>query len=576
MDTQRLVLFVIFAMSGVMLWDAWQKHNAPPKPANAAITAPAQPSGKGPAKGKDVPTTSAPNASAGVPVAQTATTNAAAAVPTLAAGAAGELIDIETDLFYAKVSTTGGVITEIAFKEHKDTDDKTKPYLLLQNNAKRFALAQAGLLGGEFPKHNSPYVVQAGARKLEAGKDTLALVLKAETPTGPVTQTLNFKRGSYAIEVAFDIANTSNTPLQPTAYFQLARDTVVHQLGGGMGVTTYAGPAIYTEDKKFVKVDFDEIKKLDTDKNRKVPFTEKADNGWAAMVEQYFVAAWLPADKTAREYYVSKIDDKKYAVGAKLPMAAIAPGAAGKVSVPLYVGPQEQDKLAVASNGLELVVDYGRFDIVATPMFKALKFFHSLVANWGWAIVLLTICIKAIFYPLNERAGRSMGKMKLVGPKLKQIQEQYANDRVKLNQAMMELYKKEKINPMGGCLPILVQIPVFISLYWVLVAAVELRGAPWIAWIKDLSAPDPWYILPVIYAITAWIQVKIQPPSPGMDPMQQKIFQWMPVAFAVMFIFFPAGLVLYWTVSNILQIAQQWNINRVLEKEKVAADLARR
>ncbi len=573
MDTQRLVLFVIFAMSGVMLWDAWQKHNAPPKPANAAISTPAQPNGK--SAGKDVPAAAATTpANAGIPAA--AASAAPSAAPPVTTTTNGELITVETDLLIAKISTVGGVISELAFKEHRDTDDKTKPYLLLQNNAKRYALAQAGVLGEGLPKHNTLYTVQPGARTLEAGSNTLAVVLKAETPSGPVTQTLTFKRGSYAVEVAFDIANTSAAPIQPTAYYQLTRDTVVHQLGGGMGVATYAGPAIYTEDKKFVKVDFDEISKLAADKNRKVSFTEKSDNGWAAMVEQYFVAAWLPAEKTAREYYVNKIEDKKFAVGAKVPMAAIAPGGSGKVSVPLYVGPQEQDKLDAAAKGLDYVVDYGVFHIIAAPMFKALKFFYSLIGNWGWAIVLLTICIKAIFYPLNERAGRSMGKMKLVGPKLKQIQEQYANDRVKLNQAMMELYKKEKINPMGGCLPILVQIPVFISLYWVLVAAVELRHAPWVGWIRDLSAPDPWYILPVIYAITAWIQVKIQPPSPGMDPMQQKIFQWMPVAFAVMFIFFPAGLVLYWTVSNILQIAQQWNINRVLEKEKLAADAARR
>ena len=423
MDTQRLVLFVIFAMSGVMLWDAWQKQNAPPKPANAAISTPAQQNTKTPPKDVPATTTSPPAASnAGVP-------NAAAvspAVPATAANGSGELIDIETDLFVAKVSTVGGVISEIAFKEHRDADDKTKPYLLLQNNAKRYALAQSGLLGEGLPKHNTLYVAQPGARKLAAGTDTLALVLKADTPTGPVTQTLNFKRGMYAIDVAFDVANTGGAPLQPTAYFQLTRDTVVHQLGGGMGVATYAGPAFYTEDKKFVKVDFDEIKKLDADKNRKVPFTEKSDNGWAAMVEQYFVAAWLPAEKTAREYYVNKIEEKKFAVGAKVPMAAIAPGGSGTVNVPLYVGPQEQDKLEAAAKGLDLVVDYGVFHIIAAPMFKALKFFHSHIGNWGWAIVLLTICIKAIFYPLNERAGRSMGKMKLVGPKLKQIQEQHA------------------------------------------------------------------------------------------------------------------------------------------------------
>jgi YidC/Oxa1 family membrane protein insertase len=565
MDTQRLILFVIFAMSGVLLWDAWVKHNAPPK-APVAQTA-TQNGGPAPRANNGVPTTPA-----GVP----GTTAAPPAGAASTAAATGELITVETDLFVAKVSSLGGVVTEIALKAHRDSEDKTKPYLLLQQNAKRTALAQAGLLGEGLPKHNTLYTVLPGARALEAGQDALALVLKADSASGPVTQTLTFKRGSYQIDVAFEVSNTSAAALTPTGYFQLTRDTEVHKLGGGMGVTTYAGPAIYTDDKKFVKVDFDEIKKLQTEANRKLPFTKDADNGWAAMVEQYFVAAWMPAEKTKREYYVNKIEDKLYAVGAKVPMASVAPGSAGRVSAPLYVGPQEQDKLAAASTGLDLVVDYGIFHILAAPMFKALKFFHSLVANWGWAIVLLTICVKAVFYPLNERAGRSMGKMKLLGPKLKQLQEQYANDRLKLNQAMMEMYKKEKINPMGGCLPIVVQIPVFIALYWVLIAAVELRGAPWAGWIRDLSAPDPFFVLPVIYAITAWFQVRLQPPSPGMDPMQQKIFQWMPVMFAVMFIFFPAGLVLYWTVSNVLTIAQQWNINRVLEKEKLQAAAARR
>ncbi len=553
-------------MSGVLLWDAWVKHNAPPRIAQtAAISTP----GKAlppTVAGKDIPVATATGA---VPAAQIS-------VPSVPAAPAGELIVVETDLFTAKVSNVGGVITEIAFKSHRDADDKSKPYLLLQQNEKRFALAQAGLLGEGLPKHNTPYTIIPGERKLADGKDGIALMLKADTPTGVVSQTLTFKRGSYLIDVAFDIANSGSTPISPIAYYQLTRDTVVHQIGGGMGIATYAGPAIYTDEKKFVKVDFDEIKKLDVDKNRKLTFTEKADNGWAAMVEQYFVAAWIPATKVAREYYVSKVEEKKYAVGAKLPMAAIAAGASGKVNVPLYVGPQEQDKLQAAAPGLDLVVDYGIFHIFAAPMFKLMSFFHDLVKNWGWAIVMLTVLIKVVFYPLNEKAGRSMGKMKLLGPKMKELQERYSNDKMKLNQAMMELYKKEKVNPMGGCLPILIQMPIFLALYWVLAAAVELRHAPWIGWITDLAAPDPWYILPVIYAITAWFQVRLQPPSPGMDPMQQKIFQWMPVAFAVMFIFFPAGLVLYWTVSNILQIAQQWNINRVLEKEKTLAVANRR
>jgi YidC/Oxa1 family membrane protein insertase len=554
------------------LWDAWVKHNnRRPAQTPAAVTAPAKPG-----NGKDVPTPAAASAT-GVPSSQSAAATPAA--PNASAPAAqGELVTMETDLFTAKVSTAGGVITEIAFKQHRDADDKSKPYLLLQDNSKRFAQAHAGLLGADgLPNHKSMYTVASTERALADGKDVVNLVLKADSPVGPTTLTYTFKRNSYLIDTAFELANTSQAAITPTAYFQLARDTVVHQLGGGLGVVTYAGPAFYNEEKKFVKVDFDEIKKLDADKNRKRNFPETTDNGWAAMVEQYFVSAWLPAASMKRENYVSKIDDKKFAVGSKIPMNAIAPGASGKISAPLFVGPQEQDKLKAAAPGLDFVVDYGIFHVIAAPMFWLLNKFHSFVGNWGWAIVLLTIAIKGVFYPLNEAAGRSMGKMKLVGPKLKELQERYAGDRMKLNQAMMELYKKEKINPMGGCLPILVQIPVFISLYWVLIAAVELRHAPWVGWIKDLSAPDPtWFVLPGLYMLTAWLQVKVQPPSPGMDPMQQKIFQWMPVVFGVMFIWFPAGLVLYWTVSNILQIAQQWNINRVLEKEKLAAEAKRR
>jgi YidC/Oxa1 family membrane protein insertase len=562
-------------MSGVLLWDAWIKHNAPPK-APTAVTAAGGDATKPAAAGisNEVPKASS---ASGVPTAQAPTM---AAVPQVSATAnivaPAEFVSIDTDLYTAKISTIGGSLVEVALKQHRDTDDQSKPYLLLQTNEKRFAQAHAGLLGEGLPTHKSTYTVVSNERTLADGKDTLDLVMKADTPLGPVTQTLTFKRGSYIIDVTFELQNGSANPVSPTAYFQLARDTTVHQLGGGMGVVTYAGPAFYTDDKKFIKVSFDDIKKLDGDASKKKPFPENADNGWAAMVEQYFVAAWMPALKTNRDYYVKKINDKHYAVGTKLPMAAIAPNASGKISAPLYVGPQEQDRLEAAAPGLNLVVDYGIFHVIAAPMFWLLKKIHSFVGNWGWAIVLLTIAIKALFYPLNEAAGRSMGKMKLIAPKFKEIQERYANDRMKLNQAMMELYKKEKINPMGGCLPILVQIPVFIALYWVLIAAVELRHAPWIGWIKDLSAPDPFYIMPIVYAVTAWLQVRLQPPSPGMDPMQQKIFQWMPVAFAVMFVFFPAGLVLYWTVSNILQIAQQWNINRVLEKEKAAAEAKRR
>jgi YidC/Oxa1 family membrane protein insertase len=294
------------------------------------------------------------------------------------------------------------------------------------------------------------------------------------------------------------------------------------------------------------------------------------------MVEHYFVAAWLPSDekKTPREFYARKLDGV-YAAGVVVPMGTIAPGATGRLDVPLYVGPQDQDALAQLAKGLDLTVDYGIFTVIAAPLFWLLKWLHGLLGNWGWAIIAMTIIIKSAFYPLNHASARSMAKMKVIAPKLKALQAQYADDKQQLQVKMMEMYKQEKINPLGGCLPILVQIPVFIALYWVLLSAVELRHAPWIGWIHDLSAPDPFFVLPVVYAITAYLQVKLSP-TPISDPVQAKVMQIMPIAFSVMFVFFPSGLVLYWLVNNCIQIFQQWHMNYLREKEAAAAAAKRR
>jgi YidC/Oxa1 family membrane protein insertase len=560
MDNQRIILLAVFFMSGTLLWTQWQKQYAPP----AAVVAAAPP-------GAATPST--PNAAA-VPgasstVASTAAVPAStAAVPAVAGNttdslAAAPSATVETDLFTAKVSAQGGVIYEIALKQHRDGADMAKPHLLFQNNKERFYQAQSGLTGLEgLPNHIATrYNLDQTAVKLADGQDSTQLKLVAETAQSKVTQVLTFKRGSYVIDVAYQVQNLGAAAISPTAYYQLMRDKITTSgVASTMGAATYIGPALFNEADKFKKIDYSEIDKLAKDSTFKINFQSKADNGWIGMVEQYFVSAWMPADKLNREYFVAKPLNTPYIAGLKIGLAPIAPGATGSVNVPLFAGPQEQDKLGAAARGLDLVVDYGIFHIIAAPMFWLLKFFHSLVNNWGWAIILLTIAIKAVFYPLNAAAGRSMGKMKLVAPKLKTLQEQYSNDRAKLNQAMMELYKKEKINPVGGCLPIVIQIPVFIALYWVLIAAVELRHAPWALWIKDL----------------AWFQAKLQPPSPGMDPMQQKMLQYMPLVFSVMFVFFPAGLVLYWTVSNILQIAQQWHINRMLEKEQAAVIASKR
>ncbi len=559
MDFQRLILFVIFSMSGVFLFQAWQKENAPPKPI-APIVAPAEKKG-------DLPTAAAPGAGS-VPTASGATAAAAVsgAVPGANAPAtgAGEVFTVKTDLFEAKINTLGGVIEEVALKDHRDGADKSKPYYVLMKTKDRTHVAQSGLIGAGLPNHNTAYSKVSANTDMGAAA-TLEVRLSAPNTGGGKTDLVyTFKRGSYIVDVAYDITNGSDAAISPTAYFHLHRDTKVTGSENGM-VGIFHGPIVYNDTDKYKKVDFKDIEKA-----KKNLYTANTDNGWVGMVEHYFVNAWLPKAGMKREVYTTKEEGDIYRAGLKTAVGSIAAGTTAKIDVPLYLGPQEQDKLKAAAPGLEIVVDYGIFSFLAAPMFSLLQWFHGLVGNWGWAIILLTILIKAVFYPLNATAGRSMGKMKLVGPKLKEIQTRYADDRAKLNTEMMALYKKEKINPLGGCLPIVVQIPVFISLYWVLIAAVELRHAPWALWIKDLSGPDPFFVLPALYAITAFAQSKLQPPAPGMDPMQQKILQYMPVAFAVMFIFFPAGLVLYWTVSNILQIAQQWNINRVLEKENAA------
>ena len=558
MDTQRLILFVIFSFSALFLWEAWQREHRPPVPQVATPTT-ATPAGI------DAPTPSAATPGA-VPGGATAT------------GAAGEKISIKTDLYTAVVDTLGGAITDVALSAHRDTQDETKPYRLLQKNAERTFVAQSGLLGEGWPNHRTLWQPLPGPRELLPGVDKVELKLLTTASNGDkVVQTQTFHRGSYVIDVAYDITNVGNAPVAPFAYFQLTRDTKSQSVQSSMAPAAFVGPVIYNETDKFKKIDFAELDKIAADPSRKLPFTKNGDNGWVGMIEHYFVAAWLPPDepKTPREFYAKKLDNGLYAAGVIVQAPPIPPGGTGEMKVPLYVGPQEQDTLKSLAKGLDLVVDYGIFTVIAAPLFWLLKWLHGLVHNWGWAIVLLTIIIKSVFYPLNHASARSMAKMKVIAPKLKALQEQYANDKQQLQMKMMEMYRTEKINPLGGCLPILVQIPVFLALYWVLLSAVELRHAPWVGWIRDLSGPDPYFVLPVIYAITAYLQVKLSP-TPIQDPVQAKVMQIMPIAFSVMFIFFPSGLVLYWLINNSIQIFQQWHMNRVLTRETAALQAKRR
>jgi YidC/Oxa1 family membrane protein insertase len=377
-----------------------------------------------------------------------------------------------------------------------------------------------------------------------------------------VTKHYRFKRGSYVVEVSQEIRNTGSEPLSPYAYYKLIRDDKPPK-GDSRWVPTFTGVAVYTDKDKYKKVGFGDVSK------GKVTLPKDVQDGWIGMVQHYFVSAWLPPQSTPREFYARALGDGLFEAGVIVPAGTAAPESAITSIVPLYVGPQEQDKLAALAPGFDLTVDYGWLTVIAVPLFWVLKHIHDLVSNWGVAIVLLTVLIKLVFFPLSAASYRSMAKMRVMAPKLQKLKEVHGDDRQKLHQAMVELYKTEKINPLGGCLPIVVQIPVFIALYWVLLGSVEMRQAPFMLWINDLSAQDPYYVLPVLMGISMIIQTRLNPEPP--DPVQAKIMKIMPIAFSVFFFFFPAGLVLYWLVNNILSIAQQWAINRQLEKAGLGA-----
>ena len=562
MDNRRLILLLAFSFSLVMLWDAWQKYNHPQAPATAQTA--------GQSAGSSVPV---PSATPAAPAASSVPAVATAKTPSK-----GEIVEVKTDLFVAHVSTQGGDIVGLELNNYKSSDDKTKNFSLFE--AKHQYVAQSGLIGEGLPNHKTLFSVVGGTKELGADAKTVQLRLEAPAIGGvKVAKIYTFTRGSYLINVSYEIDNGSAQPVAAHAYYQLQRDTVAPD-GENRMVSTFTGPAVYTDQDKYQKVDFSDIEK------GKIKFNTKADNGWIAMVQHYFVSAWIPGEKLQREYYVRKLDGEAsplLSAGVIVPEPVVAAGAKGGSSVALYAGPQIQsilDQLAkepsdggIDARGLPLVVDYGWLTIVAAPIFWCLEVIHKLVGNWGWAIVLLTIGIKALFFPLSAASYKSMAKMKTVTPRMTALRERYGDDKQKLNAEMMNLYKTEKINPLGGCLPIVVQIPVFIALYWALLGAVEMRGAPWLLWITDLSAQDPYYILPVIMMATMLIQTKLNPTPP--DPIQAKVTMIMPFVFGGMFFFFPAGLVLYWVVNNTLSIAQQWQITKLIEKGGKAANDAK-
>ncbi|HEY7788306.1 MAG TPA: membrane protein insertase YidC, partial [Casimicrobiaceae bacterium] len=414
MDTQRLILWLVFSFSGLMLWQAWEREHALP-PATATIS---------PSANRAEPAAAAPGAA--IPAA----TTAVGAPPATTAFPAGQTIEVSTDLYVADIDTVGGTITRIALAKHRDALDPSKPYLALQRNAERTFVAQAGLIGEGFPNHRTVYEPLPGPRALAPGVDQLQVKLQATAANGDtVVQVLTFHRASYVIDVAFDVTNDTAAPITPEAYFQLMRDTKKVGVQSSMAPASFVGPVVYDDQDKFKKIDFGEIDKEAADPTRKPAYTHATNSGWIGMIEHYFVAAWLPPDNTKRQFYTTRLDNGLYTAGVRYSEGTIPPGGTGVISSRLYVGPQDQDALAKLAKGLDLVVDYGIFTIIAEPLFLLLKWLHGLIGNWGWAIIVMTILIKGAFFPLNATSARSMAKMKIVAPKMKGLQEQYANDK---------------------------------------------------------------------------------------------------------------------------------------------------
>jgi len=541
---KRTILWIVFAVSLVVLWNNWMVSNG-----KQSMFSPAPPAKVAQAPANTNGTTGVPGApaQAGAP--------AVPGQPAAPAPVRAERITVTTDVVKAEVDTQGGVIRRLELLQYPDHFDKTKNQVLFDVAGNNTYLGQTGLIGatpaGVLPNHNTIFV----AKPLNETNGQVQLVLEAEQGGVKLTKTFTFKRGDYVIDVRHDVTNLTAAPVQPSLYLQLQHDGNKPP-GDSWFTPSFTGPTLWTPEDKYQKLTFEKIEKNSAE------HAAKSNGGWVAISQHFFVSAFIPADNTPRDIYTKKLATNMYAIGTTQSLGTVAPGATVSNTARLYSGPQEEKKLETITPGLELVKDYGMFAIIAKPLFWIMDHIHQLLGNWGWTIIAFTILIKLAFFPLSAAGYRSMAKMRVVTPKMQAIRERYKADPVKMQQATMELYKSEKINPLGGCLPILIQMPVFLALYYVLQASVEMRGAPWIGWITDLTQPDPWFILPVLYAISMFVTAKLNP-QPA-DPMQAKMMLFMPLAFSVMFVFFPSGLVLYWVVNNLVSIAQQWVITKKL------------
>jgi len=562
-DFQRTILWVVLAAACFMLYDNWQVYNG--RQSMFGINTVAEKAAdENKAEGKkDEPKV--------------------ATIDAVAKGMiqTGRPVVVSSDLLKLRFDENGAVLTRAELLKEKQEADwtdvgligkilgHTKPELknivLFDVTPTRAYVAQTGFIGGDFPNHKTlfKYAGTTKSTRVDAGKTVRVQEVKFVANVGKVTveKTFEVVDGRYGMTVTHKVINGTAAEIRPSVYYQLTRDGGKPD-GESSLYYTYTGPAVYTADKKFKKVAFGDIEE-------KPENIARDDNGWIAMIQHYFVSAWADAPgakKVEHEFYTRKLDKDLYSVGSIVRLDAVAAGSSATTQAVLYVGPQDQRRLAAISEGLDLVVDYGWLTILAKPIYSILNAMHGFVGNWGWAIVLLTCIVKLILYPVSAAGYKSMARMKEVTPRLKALQQQYGKDKPRLQQAMMELYKKEKINPVGGCLPIALQIPVFLALYWVLLASVELRGSEWLLWVQDLAMPDSWLILPALMMITMILQMFLNP-APT-DPMQKKIMYIMPLVFGVMFFFFASGLVLYWLTNNVLSIAQQWYVNRQIAQER--------
>jgi len=473
-------------------------------------------------------------------------------------------IEVQTDVLDIRIDPQGGDIVYAAFRAYPHSmENQDIPFVLLEQSGRRTYVAQSGLVGkdGIDKSGRALFSVQQNNYSLSDGEDELQVVLTYQQPGVTINKVFKFKRNDYLVQVGYEVANQSTNTWQANFYAQFKRDQSADPSQmESMGMNSYLGAAVTRPAERYFKIDFS-----DMDEGA---FKEKVLGGWIAFLQHYFIGAWVPNSETAHTYNTRKAGEN-YLVGYYDEALVVPAGSTGETFTGLYLGPKDQDKLAQISENLDLTIDYGWLWWVAQPLFWLLTFIHSLLGNWGWSIIFLTIIVKSIFLPLSAKSYRSMANMRRVAPKLTALREQFGDDRQKLSQEMMGLYKKEKINPLGGCLPILVQMPVFIALYWVLMESVELRQAPFMLWIEDLSIKDPFFILPIIMGISMFIQMSLNPAP--QDPMQAKVMKLMPIIFTVFFLFFPAGLVLYWVVNNILSITQQYIITKQIENEDTKA-----